>query len=224
MCTYATGGVPIGAACLANAVEEVSFTAPDPATADTVMRGIVSSGAFTQDAGVALWAMSGEAVGAHTISGTTSGAIKLGATLREGKDDPVEAVRKALGGWVLIRGKITDVAEQTAGGFDTGVVEITATDGSLTLRVVNQNENLVAWRSDRSTPVALAPDVITYLRVDGQPLSNADLAMAAGHEVAVIGAPVDKRMREAKMVSAFLLVLRAAGYGGPYVPIGQLQP
>lgn len=221
MCTYATNTVPIGTVFLANATEKVSFSAGDPATSDTVMRGVISSGAFTEDAGVAVWAMDGAAVRSATIAGTTTKCRLLGARLRDARakrEDPVEVVAKELKGSVLIRGKITASGETTSGGFDTGFVEVSPTKGP-GLRIVNQNENLVAWREDRAEPVALAPDLICYLTADGRPFSNADLDIPGGGEIAVIAAPADGAMRSPEMVAAFLPALRSAGYGGPYRPL-----
>src|SRR4051794_355204 len=127
MCTYASRGVPLGAVVLANADEQVSFQAPNPSTADSAMRGIVSSGTFAEDAGVAMWAMDGDVMAKAIIPGTTELARRLGATLREARagGDPVEAVRAFLGGRVLFRGTIESVAEQTEKGFDLGTVTLT---------------------------------------------------------------------------------------------------
>jgi hypothetical protein len=74
--------------------------------------------------------------------------------------------------------------------------------------VVNQNENLVAWTSTSSHPVALAPDLIVFMTADGQPFSNADLELTKGKDVVVI--------------AAFMPVLQAAGYGGPWLPVEKL--
>jgi uncharacterized protein len=224
MCTYASRGAPIGTVVLANATERLSFDAPDAGTADTAMRGIVGSGTFKEDAGVALWAMDGDTVRRTALAGTTERARALGAALRAGGSDPVQAVTDFLGGRVLFRGAIASQQEQTTGGFDLGSVVLAA--GGRSFRIVNQNENLVAWSDAATHPVALAPDLICYLTADGRPFSNADVSdpcsgeVVIKGEVAVIGAPVDAAMRD--LVDAFLPVLRQAGYGGPYEPIEQL--
>jgi DUF917 family protein len=222
--TFASRGAPIGTVVLANALQRVFFDGHDPSSADATMRGIISSGAFTEDAGAALWAMHGTTVQAVAVSGTTELARSLGATLRDAVaagQDPVTAVCGFLGGRVLQRGRILPGSgDQTSGGFDTGVV--TVGDGQRSLRIVNQNENMVAWTSAQPHPVALAPDLICFLTTDGQPFSNADLELAEGKEVAVIGAPVGGSMRDARIIEAFMPVLRQAGYGGPYVPIEEL--
>jgi hypothetical protein len=221
--TFATRGAPIGTVVLANASQEVYFPGSDPPTADATMRAIISGGTFKEDAGVALWAMDGTTAQSVALPGTTSRALELGAALREALAsgaDPVAAVCAFLGGTVLIRGRIASSSEQTGGGFDVGVVEIESS--SLSVRVINQNENLVAWTSTSSAPVALAPDLIVFMTADGQPFSNADLELAKGKDVVVITAPVDAAMRDPKMIAAFMPVLRAAGYGGPWEPVEKL--
>jgi uncharacterized protein len=222
--TFATRGAPLGPAILANAAQQVAFEVADPATADTTMRAIISSGVFTEDAGAALWAMDGATVSTAAISGTTSLALALGRRLREARSagaDPVEAVVKGLGGRLLAVGRITASSEQTGGGFDIGVLTI-ATHAGETLRIVNQNENMLAWFEDSRAPVALAPDLICSMTVAGQPFSNADLELAKDQDVAIIGAPVEAAYRDRAIIEAFLPVLRSAGYGGPYVPIEEL--
>lgn len=217
--TFAVRGAPIGRVVLANADQQLYFEGKDPPTTDATMRAIISGGTFKQDAGVALWAMDGTVAQSVSIAGTTERARSLGAALRE-SDDPVDTVCSFLGGSVLIRGRIVSEAEQTGGGFDVGVLEIT--DLAATVRVINQNENLVAWTSSSPHPAALAPDLIVTMTVDGQPFSNADVGLAKDKDVVVITAPADESMRDPKMVEAFLPVLRSSGYGGPWVPVEEL--
>lgn len=221
--TFATRRLPIGTVVLANAQQELYFAGGRPDATDATMRAIISGGTFTQDAGVALWAMDGTVGRTAGLSGTTNSARRLGAALRDSRSggDPVATVCEFLGGRVLIRGKITDHSEQTGGGMDVGVVEITDRAG-VEVRVINQNENLVAWTSAASHPVALAPDLIVFMTADGQPFSNADLELAKGKEVVAIIAPADPAMRDPAMIAAFLPVLRAAGYGGPWVGVEEL--
>jgi DUF917 family protein len=223
MSTYAARGAPVGTVVLANASEWLNFDAQSPSAADSALRGIISTGTFKEDAGVALWAMDGETVRQAVVPGTTTLARRLGEALRTALgagDDPVEAVAGFLQGRVLFRGTIASVSEQTIDGFDVGTLVFS--NGKETFTVVNQNENIVAWSDRRSHPVALAPDLICYLTADGKPFSNADLDIPGHDVVVVIGAPVDKAMRAPAIVEAFDPALRRAGYGGPYMTIEEL--
>lgn len=221
--TFATRGLPIGTVVLANADQELYFSGGEPEATDATMRAIISGGTFTQDAGVALWTMDGTVARGAGLPGTTQSARRLGAALRTARSggDPVATVCELLGGSVLIRGTIVAEHQQTGGGMDVGVVELRDADG-LEVRVLSLNENLVAWTSSASHPAALAPDLIVFLTADGQPFSNADLDLAKGKEVVVIVAPADPSMRDPAMIAAFLPVLRATGYGGPWVAVEHL--
>lgn len=217
--TFAIRGLPVGSVVLANATQQVSFAAGSPADTDATMRAIISGGTFTDDAGLALWAMDVAAARRGSLTGTTESARQLGAALRlavAGGEDPVAAVSAYLRGSVLIKGSIAGEQQQVGEGTDTGVLVIKDSTGR-EVSVISQNENLVAWSSDSDRPAALAPDLIVTMTTDGQPFSNADLELADGKQVAVIIAPVDVAMRDAAMITAFLPVLRSAGYGGAWV-------
>jgi hypothetical protein len=97
-------------------------------------------------------------------------------------------------------------------------VTITTQDKSRTVWIYNQNENLIAWDSQRDTPIAMAPDLLCYLTPDGIPFTNADLSRAQGKQVALIGAPSNAALRQPAMIAAFQAVLQGLGYAGPYVP------
>lgn len=204
----------------------VSFTAPSAAVAEGPLRGIISGAGYAGYAGVAFWAMAGVAMKDAAIKGTTSYAIGLGRALREGKaagKDPVQLVADYLGGYVLFTGAMLGGQEQTQGGFDLGQVSLYDEDSGATATVINQNENLIAW-SDRSPrPLAIAPDLICYLTTDGEPFSNADLAVAKGKRVALIGAPSGPELRSPPILDAFRTVLLGVGYGGQYLPIEELR-
>lgn len=222
--TYNNPKAPISPIVVASPKSTVSFTAQDAARAEGPLRSIISAGGFGEFAGVAFWTMTGQVMKEVAVQGATTYALELGRLLRrelakKGKKDPVKAVCDYLGGHVIITGDIANQTENTAGGFDSGAVTITTPDKSRTVWVYNQNENLIAWDSQRDTPIAMAPDLLCYLTTDGIPFTNADLARAQNKQVALIGAPADAALRQPAMIAAFLTVLQGLGYAGPYVPI-----
>mgnify|MGYP001232409174 FL=1 len=215
---FALHGLPVGGVVLANATQQVAFTAGSAADTDATMRAIISGGTFTDDAGLALWAMDAAAAQRGSLTGTTESARRLGAALRtalQAGQDPVAAVAASLQGRVLIKGTVADEQQQMGEGTDTGLLVIKDEAGR-EVSVVSQNENLVAWSADSTRPAALAPDLIVTMTVDGQPFSNADLQLADGKQVAVIVAPTAAAMREPAMIAAFLPVIRSAGYYGAW--------
>lgn len=226
MSTYASKGAVVSPLVLANQEHHVSINAPDVSAAENSMRAIVSTPEFDQGAGIAAWSMCGATMKDVAIHNTLSYAHKLGEKLQqaiEKKTDPGEAIREYLHGWILFRGRIVSVDEQTQGGFDVGRVVLRG-DNSEQVWIYNQNENLIAWNTNRSLPLAMGPDLICYLTADGQPFSNADLKLAKDKDVVIVGAKTKPESRAPSIVNAFLTLLRTMGYAGPYVPIEDLQP
>lgn len=214
MCTYASNNVPISPIAMANAQEKLRLDAQDPNSANNAIHGIISGGTFHQYVGVAFWTMNGKTMKSSAMLHTTSYAEGLGAALRKAKD-PVQAVVEYLGGQLLFTGKVTRTNEETSGGFDLGYVVLTDKAGT-EFWIYNQNENLMAWRSDETAPVIMSPDLICYLTTDGKVFSNADLSIAQDKEVAIIAAPSPPEMRADSIVQAFLDLYKTIGYAGPY--------
>ena len=222
-CTYAD--LPISPVILANDETEVDFSVATVAEASPTLRGIISSGSFTQDAGVAFWHMNGSTVRRNAVPNTMSYALRLGRILHKAiqkKKDPVEAVRKFLNGYILFVGKIVDSSEHTTGGFDFGTITL-ENKSKVRMTIYNQNENLIAWRSDSVTPQAIAPDLISYLTTDGLTFSNADLDIPKGKTVAVIGSRCTRYLRKKSIVAEFQKSLVGIGYAGEYMPIEKLH-
>ena len=222
-CTYAK--LPVSPVVLANDTMDVDFSVETVAEAEPTIRGIISSGSFTEDAGLALWNMTGAVLRKNAVPNTMSYALRLGRALNTAikkKHDPVEAVRKFLNGYVLFVGKIIDSSEHTQGGFDFGTITL-QNKKKVKMTIYNQNENLIAWRNDTTTPQAIAPDLISYVTTDGQTFSNADLSIPGDKEVAIIGSRCTRYLRTKAIVDAFQTSLAGIGYGGIYKPIEQIQ-
>lgn len=225
MCTYAGRDVPISPLVLASQRGEVELAVRDAAAAEGPMRAIISQPDFGQEAGIAFWSMDGGTMKGAAIPRTLSYAQGLGARLRQSRDggaDPVQAVLDYLDGYLLFTGRIAHADEQTSGGFDVGRVVLRAEGSTAEVWIYNQNENLIAWDSTKDRPLAMAPDLICYLTTDGLTFSNADLQLAEGKEVAIIGARSTGALRQGKILDAFRDGLRGIGYAGRYVPIEEL--
>jgi DUF917 family protein len=226
MCTYASRRLVIAPVVLANKQRQISFSVSDAAEAEPPMRAIISDPDFGQDAGIAFWTMRGATMKTAAIPHTLTYARELGQTLRaarEGGENPVEAVRQFLDGYLLFIGRMLAPHEQTQGGFDFGTVVLQNDDKTEQVWIYNQNENLIAWSTQKASPIAMGPDLICYLTTDGQTFSNADLAGVQGKEVALIGARCTDELRDPSIVAAFQQALRNLGYAGPYVPLEELQ-
>jgi DUF917 family protein len=236
--TYAASGIPVSPLTLSNlrsATDEEIKTvlyANTPSLMEQLARNILSTEEFGNEAAIATHAMDGKTLQAKKpiIANTISRALEVGTTLRqarEGRKDPVKALLNFLNdssrsksqcAFELFRGTIELVEERIEEGFTWG--SLTLKNAQDTVHVMYQNENLIAWRDNKSNPMAIAPDSICYLKPDGTPLSIAD-NLTQGDELVLIGLKAPEALRQNAQV--FQKVLAGLGYGGSYVPIEQLQ-
>jgi uncharacterized protein len=221
--TYAADGIPVAPIVVSSGEQTLALEVGDPIVAGNVLHGVIDG--LGDAAGIALWAMTGAQMKRSAVRGTTTYAIDLGRTIREARTagrPPWEAAARFMGGRVLFHGTVTSVDEEVSNSFDVGQVVVRDADGC-ELRVYDENENLMAWSSRRARPLCLAPDLICYMTAGGVPFSNADPEMAPGTAVYVLVAPSIPELRVPYIVGQFETTLRKMGYGGPYVPVEELE-
>jgi uncharacterized protein len=220
-----SSGVPVSPLAFSNGKQSFTATAPNAELADPMLRGIVSqAGLFPEFGGLALWRLDGSSMKSRMLAGTLSRAQQLGEVLRTAPEgEKVEAVRAFLHGTLLFVGNHIEAQEQTGGGFDVNVITLHGLDHGPGLVIYGENENLIAWRTDRSTPLAMAPDLICYVTEDGTTFSNAtpDITkVGKTTKVAVIGVPAERLGYATEWVRrSFAPLLRQLGYPGKYVPL-----
>jgi DUF917 family protein len=170
---------------------------------------------------IGLYPMSGAQVKEAVVARTITKIETIGRTIREAHAchiDPIEAVRGATDGYVIWRGKITDIARRTETGFARGEASI-AGNGDYegkTLRISFQNEFLIAQTED--DVLACTPDLITILDAEtGEPITTESLRY--GFRVAVLAMPCDPRWRTPAGLA--LVGPDYFGYATTYVPIEQ---
>ncbi|MCY3780481.1 MAG: DUF917 domain-containing protein [Chloroflexi bacterium] len=153
------------------------------------------------------------------IEGTITLAEEIGVTLRQARlheRNPVDALCRFVGGFLLFHGKITDVDRRVAAGFARGDARMEGTGGfaGRDLMLDFQNEHLVV-RIDGEF-AATTPDIIAVL--DGetaQPITTEGLRY--GMRVAVIAIPCAPQWREPAALA--LVHPRYFGYDIDYVPV-----
>jgi uncharacterized protein len=176
-------------------------------------------------AGLACFPMTGAQTRQVTVPGTVSLARDVGAAVRsagESGSDPLEVVLRTTGGTELIRGKIVGFHTESDGSYSFGTLKVrgTGSDRKSTVEIKSMNENMIASKDGRI--VAVAPDRICYLRPNGQPVTNADVAVGDAIDVFVIQA--QSQWRTPQALSSFSDTLRAMGYNEPYVRVKALRP
>lgn len=143
---------------------------------------------------IALYAMNGEQLRAGFARNTLQLCIDLGHCVAEARADhrdPVHAVTERLGGRLLHRGKVVDVARRTQTGFargDARIAGLGTEDPEMVLHF--QNEHLIAELDGKA--VATTPDLIIVLDTEtGEPITTESLRYGA--RVSVLAAPCDPR-------------------------------
>ena len=131
------------------------------------------------------------------MRGTLSLCADLGRKLREARarhDDPVEAIRAALGAEIIFNGRVKDVLRRTVGGFARGEAKIEGLedDRGHELRIAFQNEFLIAERDGET--IVTTPDMITLLESETGVPVTAD-AMRYGIRVVALAYPCSDHWR-----------------------------
>jgi DUF917 family protein len=146
---------------------------------------------------IALFPMTGRQLKQSMVAGTLTRAEQIGQSIRQARQrhqNPIEAVRRIVGGFELFRGKVADVQRRTETGFARGEATFHGTDdwerSELTVRF--QNEHLLAIRDGQV--VASVPDLITILDSEtAEPVTTEGLRY--GFRVVVLGIPCDPKWR-----------------------------
>lgn len=168
---------------------------------------------------IALYAATVSDLKRCAVLGTLSQAEAIGQTIRTARIneiDPVDRVREHVGGFLLFRGKISDVQRRTEAGFAKGdaLIEGIDTYAGQQLQLCFQNEHLVAKIDDQI--MASVPDLITVLDMDtGEPITTE--GMRYGFRVAIIGIPCSHHWRTEEGLA--MVGPGYFGYDVAYVPV-----
>ncbi len=184
---------------------------------ETFARSVtVNMGAMSM---IALYAATVRALKEASIPGTMTKAENIGRTIRSARqqeENPVDTIRESVGGFLVFKGKISDVERRTEAGFAKGDAFLEGIDDyhGQRLQLSFQNEHL-AVRIDGEFIVTV-PDLIVLLDVDtGEPITTE--GMRYGYRVAVIAIPCDDKWRTEKGLE--LVGPRFFGYDIDYVPV-----
>jgi hypothetical protein len=217
MTTFYLGGIPITPLALATEDKILAvISAPEAYDAERVTRAITAELAGVS--AIAAQAMSAEDLRRLVIPGTTTLVERIGRTIRETRStrgDVAAELIKRFGGYLLGKGRVTELVGETKGGFDFGTAEI---GGELPVKIHFQNENMVAFRDGKL--LAVVPDLICCIDREGNPLTNADLQK--GMETTYIGFPAQPPFRKPEVYSLFSHILEQLGYKEGFRPIEKL--
>ena len=168
---------------------------------------------------IALYSATVKQLKEASIHGTITLAEDIGKTVRNARRqeaNPVDAVRQAVDGFLVFRGKITDVDRRIEGGWNRGDAKMAGTGdfAGSDLLLEFQNEHLVV-RVDGEF-AATTPDLIAVLDSEtGEPITTE--ALRYGMRVAVIAFPCAPQWREPAALE--LAHPRYFGYDVDYLPV-----
>jgi DUF917 family protein len=155
------------------------------------------------------------------ILNTVTKSIEVGRSLREARqrgDDPVEAVVKSTGGYILFRGNVEKFEREGREGFMWGNTYLKGSDQyqGKRYRVWFKNENLLSWLNGE--PHVTCPDLICILDTKtAHALSNWGDEISKGRDVTVIGIRAPDMWRTRRGLE--LLTPRYFGFDIGYRPI-----
>ncbi len=218
MTLFHLGGIPIPPLALAteDGISAVIRT-QNPRDVERVARAITAE--LGGVAAIACHAMQARDMKRHIIPGTTTYVQRIGATIRQAQcqgSDVAERLVHEYTGRMLGKGKITALRGETRGAFDYGVTEV---DGELPLKVLYQNENMMAFRDGKLR--AVVPDLICSIDEKGNPLTNADLR--EGMEITYIGFAAPALFRTRESFELFAHILTSLGYADGFIPLEKLE-
>lgn len=168
---------------------------------------------------IALYAATVKQLKEAAVLNTLTLAEKIGKTVRTARhqeENPVDAVRQAVDGYIIFTGKITDVQRRLITGFARGTCRFDGMNqfAGSELVINFQNEYLVAIQDGRL--IATTPDLIAVLDLEtGEPITTEILRY--GMRVAVIAFPCDPKWRTLKGLE--LVGPRYFGYDIDYIPV-----
>lgn len=170
-------------------------------------------------AGDAGFLMTGKETKEVVIPGTLTECYNVGKLIRESRKagkDPVKEIASSLGGWILIKGKVTKKEWEDKLGYYWGTHEITGEEeyAGNTAKIWFKNENHICWKNDEV--LVTSPDIITVVdAVTGEPYANPEIK--EGDKVAVLGLKCRSVFRTEKGIE--ILGPKAFGFEYEYVPI-----
>ena len=168
---------------------------------------------------IALYAATVRQLKRAAIHGTITLAEEIGKTLRLARrreENPVAALCRFLGGFLLFRGKIVDVDRRVVAGFARGAARMMGAGkyAGQVLQLDFQNEHLAARIDGKFA--ATVPDLIAVLDSEtARPVTTE--ALRYGMRVAVAAFPCAPEWREAAALA--LVHPRYFGYDVDYVPV-----
>lgn len=177
---------------------------------------------YGQGIGISMWSMDKEQLIRGSALGQMSRAIDVGEILRTSeKNNVVENLATyfadaGIGFQEIVRGKITDIEIDVAGGFDNGVTRVKEDGTGKEVNVFFQNENLFVKDAEGNVMATVPGEIIVLNRETQKGLSNTETEV--GQDVSILYVEADKRWYDIPDgYTCWKGVLESANYNGDEV-------
>jgi DUF917 family protein len=157
--------------------------------------------------GVARTPMSGQDVNYSIIPGTFTKAIRVGREVEEARakgEDPVSALVRAAGAYLVFEGEVLDFAREERGAFTWGDITLAGTSDfrERKMRIWYKNEYLISYLDGE--PYVTCPDILSVVDGEtGEGLTPWEEDFRPGRKVAVIAAPCHEIWRTPRGLEIF---------------------
>ena len=209
----------------------ITFEQKSPATLDQLTRAIISCGVgFENRASLSCFAMDGKTLRSPNklVRNTLSRARATGSAIREANAygyNPIDVVLNDTGGSLLFQGTLQDVSTHTSNGFD--LLTVTLNNCSERVVVIAKNENMIVWNDNHHQPLAMAPDIISYMTPEGKVLGNTELSdlfrKGERPDICLLGIPAPEAIINSYFIEQFQQVFRKIGYFGDFASLATLS-
>lgn len=173
-------------------------------------------------AGDAGFLMKGKDMKEVLIAGTLTDSVEIGKKIRvarETGEDPVQAIVRGIGGWLLFKGTVTEKKWEDKEGYYWGTHELKGMDEfeGREFKYWFKNENHASWMNGK--PYVTSPDIFSAVDVEtGEPRINPSIT--EGDKLAIIGMKAREQFRTVKGLG--ILGPKHFGFDIDYIPIEEI--
>lgn len=218
LCSYAAAGInPSPAAITNDQHDSLLVFCDDAAGMDSLLRPVTAAAQFGNSASLALFPASVKELANACVGGSISFALYTGMLIKALQTKNKKLIQSSLPfvnkkrACLLGSGKVTNVEDQVSGAFDIGRVVLITHEGE-EITIYTQNENLIAFSSKDSSPMAVAPHSIAYLKNKSTPITNSEIKK--NDEISLLCIEAAPELLTPRVKSGFQILLGTLGYAG----------
>ena len=216
--SYAENNIAPAPAAITNSSKDALIVfCEGSADMDSLLRPITGTKQFGNSASLALFPGTVKELANGCVIGSISYSLYTGMLIEGLKNANKDLIERALpavnkrNACLIGKGTVKKTTDTVAGAFDFGSVTVTTVEGD-EITVFNQNENLIAYSTNSSEPLIVAPHSICFLRYDMSPITNAEIAEK--DQIYLIAIESYPELMKNKVLMGFSILLNGMGYAG----------